>query len=307
MNNLALFAMLPPFYDAPPHKNAKWYLERIEEEFKVTVEKYRYLKWAFDNDVFIINDKIVFRFPRTEKVRRDLKYELKFLNYVKDSFKVSIPRYSYISESDNFAGYKIISGKTLTAAVFKNLSKANKEKAIDQLIEFVNKFHKMSLAAFEKFEPAKRKDFIEDERRIEIELEEKLFPKLPKQEVTVIQNFYKESKEYLQNVHNICATHGDLYAYNILWNKDKSQIGVIDFSNILAGDPAKDFEVFYDYGKPYAEIAYEKYKGPKDSEFLKRGEIYYKVHSIYTLLSSLLGALIPFDFAHLRFKAKFGL
>lgn len=76
----------------------------------------------------------------------------------------------------------------------------------------------------------------------------------------------------------------------------------------MISDPARDFEVFYDFGSEYAEVAYEKYEGPKDDEFLQRAQIYYKVHGIYTLLSSLLGAYISFDYAYSHFlKVKFNL
>jgi len=307
MSDTALFAMLPPFYDVPPHEHAEWYLKRIQKEHQIRIEKYRYLKWAFDNDVFIINNEVVFRFPRTEKVRSNLKYEIEFLNFLNGKLKTSIPRYSYVSKSDDFAGYKIIPGKTLTAAAFKSLSMSNKEKVIDQLIGFINDFHGIALDDFEKFKPKKREAFIDEEKKVETELSARLFPRLSKTEVYAIESFYRESKTYLCNIPNICATHGDLYAYNVLWNKDKSEIGVIDFSDILIGDPAKDFEVFYDYGDSYAEVAYKKYEGPKDTDFLKRAEIYYKVHSIYTLLSSLLGARISFDDSYRRFKERFGL
>jgi len=110
----------------------------------------------------------------------------------------------------------------------------------------------------------------------------------------------------LQNIPNTCAVHGDLYVYNVLWNKDNSGVGVIDFSDYMVGDPARNFEVFYDFGSEYAEMAYEKYEGAKDKFFLQRAQIYYKVHGIYTLLSSLLGADISFDYAYNHFfKEKF--
>ncbi len=178
---------------------------------------------------------------------------------------------------------------------------------IDQLIGFINEFHSTSLDDFEKFKPRKRETFIDEEMKVKTELSARLFPRLSKTEVNTIENFYSESKTYLRNIPIICATHGDLYAYNVLWNKNKSEIGVIDFSDILIGDPAKDFEVFYDYGNAYAELAYKKYERQKDADFLKRAEICYKVHSIYTLLSSLLGARISFDYAYRRFKERFSL
>lgn len=303
---LHLFTLPPPFYDAPLYKDVNVYLRRIEEDFGVRINKYTYLKWAFGNDVFVVNDAIVFRFPRAEQTKEHFKYEIGFLNFLRDRVKINIPNYSYISRKGDVAGYDIISGKVLTASTFRVLNKENKQRVVDQLIEFINVFHKINLKEFAKYKPAKREDFISIEERIENELKSKLFPKLSEKEVEIINKFYREAKVILQNVPSSCPIHGDLYAYNVIWDKDKQELGVIDFSDYQVGDPARDFEVFYDYGREYAEMAYEKYKGSKDKEFLQRAQIYYKAHGIYTLLSSLLGAHISFKYAYSHFfKKKF--
>lgn len=306
MNKSAVFAMLPPFYDHPLYGNVKIYLKKIEEEFSISVKKYSYLRSAFDHDVFVINNELVFRFPRTEVVRKRLQTEIDFLNFFKDKTSVNIPHYVYISKQGDFAGYRKIPGKILTPSAFKTESKQNKEKIIHQLVIFINQFHSIDLAQFETFHPKKRKDFIEIEERIEQQLKEKLFRKLSKHEISTIKNFYEESKQYLNQIPT-CPIHGDLYAYNVVWDKQTCQVGIIDFSDILLGDAASDFEVFYDYGVEYVQKAYEQYRGQKDENFLKRAEIYYKVHAIYTLLSSLLGARIEFDYVHKRFRQKFNL
>ena len=179
---------------------------------------------------------------------------------------------------------------------------------VNELVEFINVFHHINTNEFETYKPARREDFIEAEKRIEKELKHRLFPKLSKKEVDIIKSFYKESKEYLQKIQHLTPIHGDLYAWNIIWDKKTAKPGVIDFSDYMLSDPARDFEVFYDYGAEYAEMAYEQYKGKKDKEFLKRAEIYYKTHGIYTLLSSLLGARISFNYAYkYYFKKKFNL
>lgn len=304
--SLPLFAMLPPFYDAPLYKNVDAYLRRIEQEFNIKIKKYSYLRWAFGNDVFVINNEIVFRFPKTEQLRSHLPYEIDFLKFLKNKVKVHIPSYFYVSKAGDFAGYDLIEGKILTPSAFKKLGRRNKEIIVDQLIEFINILHQIDFKRFALYKPGKREDFIEIEKRIEDEMRKKLFPKLSRNEVDLIKNFYRDSKKYLQGIPSSCPIHGDLYAYNIIWSKDKTGVGVIDFDDYLVGDPAKDFEVFYDYGQEYAELAYQKYSGPKDKDFLQRAKNYYKVHGIYTLLSSLLGARISFDYAYSSFfKPKF--
>lgn len=305
MKDIFVFAMLPPFYEQPLYQKVSEYLDKIEKEFFIKVKKYSYIKSAFDHDVFIINGKIVFRFPRTEIVKKRLRGEIDLLNFLKDKVKINIPHYSYIAKDFQFAGYNMIPGKILSPSAFKSLSNKNKAKVIDELMKFINSFHRINLDEFKKFNPRAREDFIDAEKKVERDLEEKLFPKLSDEEVKVIKNFSEEAREYLRNIPNVCATHGDLYAYNTLWDKDTLRIGVIDFSDILIGDPAKDFEVFIDYGSASLERAYDNYKGLKDDNFLKRVYIYYKIHTIYTLLSSLLGARISYDYAYSRFRERF--
>lgn len=305
--SLSLFTMLPPFYDNPLYKDFKTYLGRIEKEFSIKIKKYSYKSSAFANDVFIINDKIVFRFPRTERYIDHLKYEIELLNFLKNKVKVNIPYYIYVSKDGDFGGYDIVPGKILTTSLFNYLNKTNKEAVVNQLIEFINVFHKIGLSDLQKYEPTKKEEYIPIEEKIEYELEKKLFPRLSQQEVKIIRAFYKQSQEYLSNIPNGCAIHGDLYAYNVIWDKNKSKLGIIDFSDYIIGDPAKDFEVFYDYGLESVEIAYQKYEGQKDKDFLKRAEIYYQVHSIYTLLSTLLDAHLSFAVAYSSFKQRFNL
>lgn len=306
--SLPIFTLLPPFYDKPPHKDVKIYLKKIEEEFNIKIEKYYYDHYAFGNDVFIINDRYVFRFPRVEQTKKHLKHEIDFLKFLKNRVAIKVPQYIFVSKNFDFAGYKIIQGDALSPSVFKSINKKNKEKVIDELITFINAFHSINLDEFTRYNPFTKEYFISIETRIEKELREKLFPKLTKNEIEMIKKFYEESKKYIQNIPTYCPTHGDLYAYNVIWNKNTSEVGVIDFSDYMITDPARDFEVFYDFGPEYAETAYRKYRGPKDEQFLKRAQIYWKLHGIYTLLSSFLDAHISFDYAYKNFfKRKFSL
>lgn len=301
-----IFGLLPPFYEKPPHETG-YYLRRIEDEFGIPIRRHRYFKDAFDHDVFIINKELVFRFPRTERDIQHLPYEIDFLKFLAQKVKVTIPQYSYVSKRGDFAGYAIVPGKILSPQSFKALSSKKKEQVIDQLTDFVNQFHRIEIKEFSHYKPKLRDEFKPLEERVEIELENKLFPKLPPDEVQIVKRFYRESKLFFEEIPHMCPLHGDLYAYNTMWNPQTSKIGIIDFSDIQIGDPANDFEVFYDYGPESAERAYQQYTGHKDDNFLRRAEIYYKLHAIYTLLSSQLDALISFEHAHMRFKQKFAL
>ena len=171
----------------------------------------------------------------------------------------------------------------------------------------MNFFHKIPLKEFKKFKPRRKQDFLADEKRIAQELKHTLYPNLSKPEVELIRDHFRHSRRLLRTQRAQCALHGDLYSENIIWDRDKAKLGIIDFTDSLISDTAKDFEVFYDYGKQAALAAYDKYEGPKDDHFLERAEMYYKTHGIYTLLSTFHGARISFDWAREYFRYKFDL
>jgi aminoglycoside 2''-phosphotransferase len=301
------FTLLPPFYDESPYTSSRPLLNRIRDEFGIPIKSHSWKRSAFDCDVIIVNKAIVFRFPRTEEVKKRLRHEIALLAFMKGKAKVVIPDYTYISQEGDFGGYKLIEGSILRPSGFSRLSRVHKARVISKLTGFINYIHKIPLRDFKRFRPRRKIDFLEDERRISRELRKTLFPHLSRQETEAIKRHYKNARKLLQTQQTTCALHGDLYRENVIWNRAKAQVGVIDFTDSLIGDPAKDFEVFFDYGKDAAREAYQRYQGPRDDFFMERAEMYYKTHGIYTLLSTFHGARLSFEWAREYFRGKFGL
>lgn len=306
-NNSQVFTLLPPFFDPHLFSTARPLLRRIEDEFGLEINSHSWKKTAFDHDVIIVNKKLVFRFPRTDEVKKRLSHEIDLLDFLKGKTKVRLPSYRYISGDRDFAGYKILDGVILRPPVFGRLSRANKRRVLIHLTDFVNFFHNIPLRDFKRYKPRKKQDFISDEKRIARELPKTLYPKLTRREVDAIRGHFKRACRLLNTQDKQCALHGDLYRENIIWDKARSEVGVIDFTDSLIGDPAKDFEVFFDYGKEVAQEAYDRYQGPKDDHFLERAEMYYKTHGVYTLLSTFYGARLSFKWARGYFRSKFDL
>lgn len=306
MSKQALFTLLPGYYEPSKIKDSSVFLKRIEQEFGINVKKFKWLKWPFDFDVLIINDQLIFRFAKTDDAVNRLNNEMNFLNTYQSQFNLPVPNYKYFSKDGDFAGYELIPGTNLTTSGFKNLSKFDQEEVVKKLINFVNVFHSIETKDLKKFSPHTKSEYVDIEKQVEKDMEKKLFPKLSKVDVDLIKNFYKQSKNYLINAPDNCSLHGDLYCWNVLYDKKEKRVGVIDFTDLLIGDPARDFEVFYDYGEEAAQLAYSLYTGKKDPDFLKRAKIYYQGHGIYSLFSTLNGALMDFDYAYKNhFKRKF--
>lgn len=212
---------------------------------------------GLDHTVLLLDDKYIFRFPKTSHYKQRLHVELKLLRKLT---KLPVPQYEWVA--DTFAGYRVISGKPLTQRRY--LYFKNKPHLHNQLAHFLSELHShTSMQGLEKqpiahsvLELASKMNVISKELTQEQqELVEKFLVIAPKMRPA-----------------NLCVTHADLHMDHILVNQNFT--GIIDFSDALISDPAIDFHNFWNYGATVPQKIYAKYKGKKDKQFLFRSQLY---------------------------------
>ena len=94
------------------------------------------------NQIIIVNDELVFRFPRTNSAVKKLAMELKLLSILKQP-PVKLPEYKFIHmEYPFFSGYKIIKGDTVENA--KSLGR-NLLNDFTALLNYMRTFESNSL------------------------------------------------------------------------------------------------------------------------------------------------------------------
>ena len=93
------------------------FLSEISKNFPdIIIKAYHRVDTGWMNQIIIVNDNLVFRFPRTNSAVKKLAMELKLL-YILKQPPVKLPAYKFIHmEYPFFAGYKIIKGDTIENA-----------------------------------------------------------------------------------------------------------------------------------------------------------------------------------------------
>ncbi|MFA6076465.1 MAG: phosphotransferase [Candidatus Paceibacterota bacterium] len=127
-------------------------LSKISQEFPN-------LKWknaehnteGWDHYVIILDNKYVFRFPRTKQYLKVLKNEVFLLEYLKNKVKIPIPQYAYIAKDKSFAGYSLIPGTQLRKKVFESVSEKTKHALAKQIADFLSSLHKIPNEAVKKY------------------------------------------------------------------------------------------------------------------------------------------------------------
>lgn len=216
--------------------------DRIRKIFpELQINTIKFNDEGLTNDVVIVNDELVFRFPKSEYAADCLKNEIFVLKFLKDHISLDIPIALY--ESDDAMCYPLLAGETLRRNILLKLDADAQQFIADQLATFHKELHGVPVAEYPQFETSVavlfREDWIEAYRRIK----EKVFPLLQRHTCEWAKEHFesfladKSNFEYQPKL-----IHADLMPYHVLFDSRKKRIGgIIDFGCAGLGDPAIDF------------------------------------------------------------------
>jgi len=209
---------------------------------------------GWDNDIFIINNKIVFRFPKCEKLLSKIEDEVAILKQLSSKNPLlQIPDYEYIYEKNKIIGgkYLFLEGKAIAEQQVQNISK-NKENA--KLIgDFLTKLHSIHLLELEGTNLTTIhtltywKDLYDN-------IKKELFPFLNNQQQEQISHIFDDFLEdYPDSLNKKVVIHGDLTISNIIYQERKERgTDVIDFTDAQIGDPVFDFAgIYWSFGPKF--------------------------------------------------------
>ena len=285
---------------------AKFFLRKIKIEFpQIKWKKYRILSHGWDYIVIVLDEKIIFRFPKNKRGRGELKNEARLLDYLKKKIRVGIPEYIFIAKNKSFAGYNLLKGQELKPSQFKRFAISKKEKFAKQIANFLTSLHSTPKLAISRFN-VRTENFRKDYMKLSHNTQKFLFPRLNKKERQIIQGYLNELKATLDHSdYRNTLVHNDLTWEHILWDNKKSQVNIIDFGDRKFGDPASDFAGLWEFGSKLIKRVYELYRGKKDDKFLYRSQLYFKRIPLFIMKGALDGYPCTFKEGRDTFKKRF--
>ncbi len=287
-------------------------LEQILLEFpQLKWKTYKYIEHGWDNHVIILDNKIVFRMPKERSAHElfmikqsknegGFSDEIELLNYLSKKVKVGIPVYKYVSKSKPIAGYDMVPGQVLTSSLYQELSQSEKESVISQLAEFITTLHATPPSIIKKCR-IENEDPTDQFKTLVCKTESNVFPRLQKNEVKLIKEFFLELGELLHHQYSKVLVHNNLWGDHILWEPQRKQVNIIDFSDRALVDPAIDLVGFHRYGIEAVERILDLYGGEKDESMLYRSQLYLK-RSPLVVMNGYPGA---FEYGYKKFRELF--
>ena len=269
------------------------YLDRISQTHpELGISKAEFAVEGQNNDVLIVNDSLVVRFPRNQEAADRLKVECAILNWIRPyitSVEIPVPLFSNLSASVGaaFMGYRIIEGQTGTLEEFRGISNTN---LAFQLGTFLRELHSvpeteacgMDLPSFDEREHWD--EMYGDVHRLLLRhMREDAWKRVEAH----FESFLGDDSNF---EYRPVLRHGDIGPDQMILDKATGRLnGVIDFGSAGLGDPAVDVAWIHfrsGVAPDFLESFYRAYPGIEDT--LPRARFY---AGTFALQEALFGAL----------------
>ena len=219
------------------------------------------------NDVLIVNEDLVFRFPRNADWGVKLfTNEIKVIELARKYVEIPLPQFEY--KADDLAVYRFIKGDALRREDILNLTEKEQDKIADRLAVFLKQFHEIPESELKqnKIAPSDVNRSRETWLKLFESVEKELFPSMmPHVRESVKEHFAPILADAQFMNYEPQLINGDIAPYHIIYDRERKRInGIIDFGTAGGGDAAADFScIIYNYGesflaemtKSYPEIA----------------------------------------------------
>jgi aminoglycoside 2''-phosphotransferase len=240
------------------------------------------------NNVLVINNDFIFRFPQYKENISNLAVEIRLLRFIHSYISLPIPNpvYSNIDRdnaSKSFMGYKMISGEPLWLETFTTIIDwQTLQRLANQLGNFLKELHNIPIDKLPANVPAK--DSFDEWVRMYSEVRQNLYQFMRSDAQAWVTNHFET---YFRNsrlhTHERCLRHGDFGTGNILYNNETRAVsGIIDFGSIGLGDPAVDIAAVSCYGENFVKRVYCVY--PEIEPLWERAQFYKGTYALQEAL-----------------------
>ncbi|QHJ71319.1 aminoglycoside phosphotransferase family protein [Planococcus halotolerans] len=240
---------------------------------------------GWDNDILIVNEEIVFRFPKSDELLSKIEDEGKILEILKTQKPLLfLPSYEYLYRNNALKGvkYDFMKGSSLSEfPVSKLRDNPFNAKGIG---DFLTKLHSIELSKLHHSNVGTTHSLKYWENLYAM-VERDVFPFLASGQQHKISELFSEFLERLPALTNKkTIIHGDLTAANIIYNHEKECInGIIDFTDAQLGDPAFDFAgLYWDFGLEFTKDVLRWYRSTENKEaLLNRVKTFYGLQPVF--------------------------
>lgn len=232
----------------------------------------RLLASGWDHEVVLLDEVLVLRFPNEPYYLDLLAVEIEVLAALRGRTLAALPDYTVVASDGTVAGYPFVAGEALTAEVLARADARAPGAIAAQLAEALTVLHRSEGVDLSRVPAAEDRAWHDELRGIAAD---RLPAVLSRSELRTVDAVIEQVDELLTAPAPArVLLHGDVYEDHLLWDAEHARLGLIDFSDLCLGDPARDFAEIGDVAPGFREQVIDRYDGPKDDRLLERAEIW---------------------------------
>ncbi|MFA6588205.1 MAG: aminoglycoside phosphotransferase family protein [Patescibacteria group bacterium] len=242
--------------------------------------------YGWDFLVFIVNDLMVFRFPRDKRADKGLESQVKFANRFYHDVNLSIPRPQIENENGcRFMAYPFIQGEPLKPVWLRRCSVSKQSSMARQLGRFLTTLHAFSVNRASSLGIQKRQAGFNSYDSVAY-FRVHLHPHITEKEWRWVVGRLDEIQVLIRkSAFRPVVAHNDIAPTHILFDPLKGRLtGIIDFGDLGIGDPAFDFFRLDVYPRAFLDQILSTYGGHIDGLFFEREQGYRDISLIHRLV-----------------------
>ncbi|HEY0426171.1 MAG TPA: aminoglycoside phosphotransferase family protein [Pyrinomonadaceae bacterium] len=230
--------------------------EKIKAIFpRLEIKSVRANSEGLINEVFIVNEDLVFRFPKNNDWgKKLLSNETKIIELARKHVEMPLPQFEYVAE--DLVVYRFIRGDALRREDVLKLGDKEQARISEQLARFLRQFHDIPMREIEEsgIAPSDVNRSCDVWLELFEDVKKELFPSMmPHVRESISEHFAplitgENFMDYTPTLVN-----GDIAPYHIIFDREAKSInGIIDFGTAGTGDRAADFAcLIYNYGESF--------------------------------------------------------
>ncbi len=214
------------------------------------------------NDILILNEEYVYRFPKHDQGIELLFRETQLLEKIRNHLSLPVPDPVFQSREPAstrqvgkaLAGYAMLPGEPLWRETLEGIpDEETLQRLADQLAGFLKGLHSLPITIAGEGLPVK--ETREQWAAFYDDIRQHLFEKMRPEARDGVQDIFEEYLAHPRNyAFQAAFRHGDFGPGNILFDRTTRRIsGVIDFAFAGPGDPAVDLAAASVYGEAFVK------------------------------------------------------
>jgi aminoglycoside phosphotransferase (APT) family kinase protein len=220
-----------------------------------------------DSAAFLVNDRLVFRFPKRDEVEPQVVREIRLLPFIAFRTSVPVPVYSHVGRPSplfprHFGAYPLLPGVPALQVSAADLDPVSLAVPLSDLFNGLHTWDRLN--AEEHGIPETHVGVLIEEVRTDalddFDLVAAADPRAPLERWRAYM-----ADPPVTEADASCVVHGDFAAEHVLYDREQRSVtGVIDWSELAIADPAVDFAGLYHWGgEPLVAAVLSRYAGPR--------------------------------------------